>query len=315
MKKHLVFGLMLLLIVLSACSNNEIFPNRKDSIQTENEPSHPAHSSSFVSREDLYYCLAKKDAEKNDSLTLQGQIIGGVVPHHLVAGNLIARFMENLAQNNPEVIVLVGPNHYNLGAKVISGYYDWQTPEGIVKTDKQIVKELLESGLASENEEVMANEHSIGAVVPFIEHFLPDANIVPLILHHDVSLEEVDKILAMLNTYWDEKVVFIGSVDFSHYLSRQEAQEKDEYTLQVMRDFDYEKLYGMSSDYLDSPASLALVFRNAERRGIMDFHVLDNTNSGIILKNDMIETTSYFTLMFEEKMREKNNNKKTEKKN
>jgi AmmeMemoRadiSam system protein B len=154
------------------------------------------------------------------------------------------------------------------------------------------------SGLAAVNEEVMANEHSIGAVVPFIGHFLPETNIVPLIFHHDVSLDEVDKILAMLNTYLDEKVVFIGSVDFSHYLSRQEAQKKDEYTLQVMRDFDYGNLYSMSSDYLDSPASLALVFRNAERRGIREFDVLDNTNSGIILKNDMIETTSYFTLIF-----------------
>jgi hypothetical protein len=312
MKKHLVIGLVLLLIVLllivllliglSVCTNNEIFSNRKES-QTQTEPAHPAHSSSFVSREDLYYCLAKQDGEKKDSLTLQGQIIGGIVPHHLVAGHLIARFMENLALNsNPEVIVLVGPNHYNLGAKVITGYYDWQTSEGIVKTDKQIVRELVNSGLALENEEVMANEHSIGAVVPFIEHFLPEARVVPLIFHHDVSLDEVDKVLAMLATYLDEKAVFIGSVDFSHYLSRQEAQEKDEYTLQVMHDFDYGNLYSMSSDYLDSPASLALVFRNAERRGITDFHVLDNTNSGIILKNDMIETTSYFTLIFEEKI-------------
>lgn len=263
-------------------------------------PANPLHPSTFVTKSDLYNCLVKMEDDK-ENIAKGKQIIGGVVPHHLAAGHLTARLIKNIAQNPPPVIVLVGPNHNNAGGKVITGLYDWQTPEGIIKTDRKTVQRLIDKKLAVLDEKVMSTEHSIGAVVPFIRHFMPETFIVPLILHHDVSVGEVDAILETLKESLGENTVILGSVDFSHYLTRREAEEKDKVTLKAMRAFDYKALYGMSSDYLDSPASLALVFRYAEGKGIQEFQVLDNTNSGIILKNETIETTSYFTILFEEK--------------
>lgn len=283
---------VLFCVVLGGCAQKV---NSADSSNAN-----PVHPSTFVTKAELYKCLTKMDNDKKDIIT-EGQISGGVVPHHLVAGHLTARLIKEIAHSDPKIIVLVGPNHNNAGGKVITGLYDWQTPEGIIKTDQKIVQKLVEQGLAVLDEKVMSTEHSIGAVVPFIRHFMPETLIVPLIFHHDVSLEEVDSILEKLIESLGEETVILGSVDFSHYLTRQEAEEKDKVTLKVMESFDYRALYGMSSDYLDSPASLSLVFRHAEKKGIKEFQVLDNTNSGVILKNDTIETTSYFTLLFEEK--------------
>ena len=137
-------------------------------------------------------------------------------------------------------------------------------------------------------------------MVPLIKHFLPKARIVPVVLHHDVSLQEIDALLDGLEPYLNERAVLISSVDFSHYLTRSEAQVKDRETLSFMRSLDYPALFHLGNDYLDSPASLAAAFLLAQRSGLKDFYVLENTNSGIILQNDFIETTSYFTLVFAE---------------
>ncbi|MDX9871119.1 MAG: AmmeMemoRadiSam system protein B [Clostridia bacterium] len=265
----------------------------------------PSHSSSFVSLAEFNYCLSRYETERTKAAPpgaengAAGKIIAGIVPHHLTAGHLTARFMEKLAQENPAVIVLVGPNHYNSGAKIITGVYDWQTPAGLVESDKESVAELAASGRIAIDDAVLDNEHSIGAVAPFIKYYLPEARLVPLIFHHGVSLEEVDAVLQALESCLAGKdYVVLGSVDFSHYLTRREAGEKDKITLQAMRDFNYAALFTMDSSYLDSPASLSMVFRYAEQRGVRDFTVLDNTNSGFILQNEQMETTSYFTLLF-----------------
>ncbi len=44
---------------------------------------------------------------------------------------------------------------------------------------------------------------------------------------------------------------------------------------------------------MDSPASLSWFSGGCQRAGLQDFRVLQITNSGIILRNDSIETTSY----------------------
>ena len=92
----------------------------------------------------------------------------------------------------------------------------------------------------------------------------------------------------------------MASVDFSHYLTGREAKNKDAQTLMHMRNFDYPTLFRLGDDHPDSPASLAMAFRHAENRGIKEFRVLDHTNSGFIMNNDLMETTSYFTLVFTE---------------
>jgi hypothetical protein len=70
-----------------------------------------------------------------------------------------------------------------------------------------------------------------------------------------------------------------------------------------MKDFDLATLFKLGNDYLDSPASLASVFLYAQRKGVRGFAVLENTNSGELLKNDLMETTSYFSLVFSDDCR------------
>lgn len=259
------------------------------------EGANPSHPSTFITRQDFYSLLDKGTALK----TLPGgRVISAVAPHHLVAGQLIVELMQVIAENKPELVIVVGPNHSNSGGKVITGFYDWETPEGKVITEEKTARVLIEKGLAVRDEEVLSREHSVGTHMPFIRHYLPEAKVVPIILHYDVTLEEVDRLLNVLEPYINDQTLILSSVDFSHYLKRLEAEAKDKETLALMKAFNYSTIFRLGNDYLDSPASLAFAFRLAQRQGIKDFTLLDNTNSGIIMKNDLIETTSYFTLFF-----------------
>jgi len=287
----LFISLIFCLTIMPGCSSRDIEKNQKPAEIKVKAPSHP----SFVTRQEFNAILAKSQTK---TLLANGRIISMVMPHHLVAGHLIVDALETLVPQSPSLVILIGPNHTNKGGKSITGYAGWQTPEGIVPAQQNVVKYLLDQGQAVRDEEVLSNEHSVGALVPFIKHFLPKASVVPIILHHDVSLQEIDTLLQALKPFLDKNAVLISSVDFSHYLTRSEAQAKDQQTIRYMENFDYATLFGLGNDYLDSPASLAAAFRLAEKQGINKFTVLDNTNAGMILQNDFIETTSYFTLMF-----------------
>lgn len=289
MKKILVLLLIIFLVSASGgCQQNNKMQGKREGIN-------PTHPSSFVDKKDLYRYVGREKKEH----PVQGRVRGGIVPHHLLAGALIAGFVSLLAEQKPEIIIIVGPNHNNAGAKIISGLYDWETSEGLVKTERSIVKRLQQAGLVVLADEVLSQEHSVGTLVPFIKYYLPDSKIVPIILHHDVSLREIDTLVQELAPFLNEKAVILGSVDFSHYLTRREAEAKDMATLKAMRDFNYTALFRMGNDHLDSPASLATVFRAMEMMGEKEFRVLAHTNSGVILQNDFMETTSYFTLLFE----------------
>jgi AmmeMemoRadiSam system protein B len=289
--------LVLLIVFLPGCSGQpqgEQEQEKQAQKKFQQSKQQPPHLS-FLTKQELYEVLSGPQEQYN----LEGTILGGVVPHHLLAGSLIADLLAALVPQKPEVIILVGPNHHNLGGRLITGFSAWQTPEGLVETEEKIVQTLLEKSIVGQDEQVLSQEHSIGSLVPLIKHYLPQTKIVPLILHHDVSLKEVDKLLAVLEPWLEEeKCVLLASVDFSHYLTREQAEEKDRFTLKVMKNFDYPTLFHLDNDYLDSPASLATVFRYAENKGLQEFQVLVNTNSGQILQNDFIETTSYFSLVF-----------------
>jgi len=225
------------------------------------------------------------------------KIRGAVVPHHLLAHALIEEVFDHLRADPAPLVVLIGPNHFNKGGKILTSSWGWQTPFGTVDADKDGVDWLLGLTSVKEDPEVFKEEHSMGNLMPFIKYYLPEARVVPIILHHDVSPQEARQLANRLSHLEDSGAVILASVDFSHYLTREQAEEKDAETLKVLESGNTGRLFTMDNDYIDSPASLGTLLYAMEGLGIDGFTLLGNTNSGVILKNDLIETTSYMTLL------------------
>lgn len=214
---------------------------------------------------------------------------------------MIAEFFNQIKDQDIDKIILLGPNHHELGDyPFLTSQYAWETPIGIVEPDSLDIKFLIDhgSGSVGVDEAVLEHEHSIGGIMPFIEHYLPEAQVVPLAISGYTSPGEVDALVKNVLSIVDDKTVIIASVDFSHYLNKAEAQEKDWETLTAIEMRDYSTLYRFESDHLDSPQSIIILLKLVDAMKKNSFEILHHTNSGELLKEDHIETTSYFSMVF-----------------
>ncbi len=224
---------------------------------------------------------------------------GGIVPHHLLPGFILADFYQKIAAQKPKTIILIGPNHYEKGSfKALSSQYGWETPFGVAHPNQAIINDLVTQGLVKIDESVVAGDHSTAGSMPFIKYYLPDTQVVPIILSAKMSLVEIDKLANRLQKYVDTDTVLVAPVDFSHYLSADQAEANDKITLAAMKAFDYDRLLAMNNDYLDSPVSIVTLLKVMKGLKKTNLELLNNTNSGILLHDRSIETTSYFSILF-----------------
>ncbi|MEM3373691.1 MAG: AmmeMemoRadiSam system protein B [Candidatus Woesearchaeota archaeon] len=152
------------------------------------------------------------------------KLIGVISPHagYFFSGPCASwAYMEIAESEFPHAYVILGPNHYN----VFSGLSkkDWETPLGIIKTEKEIIKLLEEKTNLKVNESCHEFEHSIEVQLPFLQFAsrdrLDDLRIVPISLGHDIEFRDIGKQLynVFFNLLKNKKIVFIISSDFTHY--------------------------------------------------------------------------------------------------
>jgi AmmeMemoRadiSam system protein B len=229
-----------------------------------------------------------------------GTIHGCIVPHHLVAKDLIHEVFQKVQKNNYKTVVLIGPDHESTNkGKIFTTLSDWQTPRGILETDSKLTKELLKYDFVIEDDDKITMEHSTSSIIPFINHYLKNIKIVTLVLTKQVKLEDVeiltDELYKNINLH---ETLFIASVDFSHYLNLEDAQKKDLISMEAIKNKDINKLMSFTNDNLDSPISVVTLLKMMDKLGAAEGAILNHSNSELILKKKIEETTSYITYLF-----------------
>lgn len=254
------------------------------------------HAVRFFERDHFY---AGVEYAANHQRTFPYQVRGGIIPHHLYPGFIIADFFQRLSNQKPHTLILIGPNHYERGSfKALTSRYGWQTPFGIVYPDESVIAHLVDASALHVDEDVLPEDHAVSGILPFVSYYLPDTRIVPILLSGHMTETEAAALAEHLFKIADDETVIIAPVDFSHYLNSIQAQEKDEVTLSVVKRFDYRTLFSLNNDYLDSPPSVAVLLMAMEKLGSTTMDLLHNTNSGMLQNNDAIETTSYFSIVY-----------------
>ncbi|MDD5032224.1 MAG: AmmeMemoRadiSam system protein B, partial [Patescibacteria group bacterium] len=120
---------IIILIILSLCFfTGLIFAIHYFSRQTPKTEGLNVHSANPAGWE--FYETAFKF--KKIEFDLSGkEVVAGIIPHHLLAADLIAEFFYNLRGKNYDTVILLGPNHFDSGNySMITSGYDWQTPYG-----------------------------------------------------------------------------------------------------------------------------------------------------------------------------------------
>lgn len=276
-----------------------VFKNNKEVINNNDLQTYLYNGNKNI--ECLYYndtdFINIKDYELKQDV---GTIRGCIVPHHLLAKDLIHEVFQNLRKNKYKTVVLIGPDHESLDiGKIFTTLSDWQTPMGILKTDKETTNVLLNNSFIVENDEKLTKEHSTSGIIPFIKYYLGDAKVITLVITKQTKIEDIDKLVEDIshNINIDE-TLFIASVDFSHYLDLDRANHMDLESMDAIKNKNINRIMNFTNDNLDSPVSIITMLKIMDKICSNNSIVLNHSNSELIMKKKILETTSYVTYLF-----------------
>ncbi len=264
------------------------------------------------------YYYNEKNFDKSTKLAEQigrkdvGVVYGGIVPHHLVAAPMIADFFRQINSTNfntngtdtktdcINTIYILGPNHKRVGEAVVQTVdMDWDTPFGLMNADKLSINEISKKISTQHNPSLLEQEHSVSALVPYAKYYFSNANIVPILLPGSMDYQQCLKLAQIIKKEASKgSALVVASIDFSHYLTPEEAINNDKHTLKLIEDFDYEAIMRLNNDYLDAPQVLVTFLKIMELQQTMTLTELDHKEASSFIGEYTKETTSYFTMLF-----------------
>lgn len=230
------------------------------------------------------------------------QVKGIVVPHHLLASVYIAQGLQSASSHAVTRVVLIGPNHNEKGqAKFQSIDARFLYPGGSYLTQSKVVAKLTSTGLVRLEPETFPAEHSIAGLIPFLAMYFPKAEVVPIVVKQNVDKTEVEAVAKELARLDNSRTVFVASVDFSHYLRSQQAEQNDQLTAEFLQTMDIAGILSLkgTSDYMDSPGSIALLFATLKKLNATHAEMLQHGNSEDIIGEPGGQVTSYFTVTYQ----------------
>jgi AmmeMemoRadiSam system protein B len=176
----------------------------------------------------------KLDKEINESFTSklgpgdlpvkkkEKEVLGIIAPHagYTFSGPCAAWAYKEIAESKlSDIYIILGLSHQGYGSCLSSA--DWETPFGVVKTDKEFAEQIKKNTGLRENEEAHAQEHSIEVQLPFLQFarrdYLDKLSILPIIVSQDVNYGELAKNIARTIKDTGKKATIIASSDFTHF--------------------------------------------------------------------------------------------------
>ena len=202
-----------------------------------------------VREKQISHCVRNDVNNAGDIPTSRlGNVLGLVCPHagYVYSGSAAAWAYDALAADGiPEVAVLLGPNHYGLGAgAALSPDESWATPLGTLRSDAQTAEAVGRLCRYAEVDELAhIREHSIEVQLPFLQYLAGDAvRIVPISIAQlsqaDAALLVEDLGSAIAEAVSGKSAVVIASSDFTHYESKASATAKDSIAIGRILDLD-----------------------------------------------------------------------------
>ncbi len=236
MKSFLIkfLGLILLLAFLFFCQKKDETIERSSNIRalkdTVGFSFNPEQIESVVKlARNMEHDLIAKNREKYGD----EQWIAGICPHddHLLAGRVYIHLFQNLKAKR-YVIFGVAHKAANWGAEnllIFDSFDYWQGPYGPVRVSglrEEIIRRLPKSDFII-NGRWQSEEHSVEGIVPFIQYYHRDAEIISILVPYmdwkrieqlSQNLAEVlSKIVAEHDWKLGEDIAFICSNDGDHY--------------------------------------------------------------------------------------------------
>lgn len=229
-----------------------------------------------------------------------------VCPHagYVYSGPVAAHsYLHVSSMRNPDLIVVVAPNHYGIGSGVSTFKEgEWETPLGRMRVDAAASQKL--AGLCdivSIDPDAHRLEHSLEVQLPFLQKIYGDS--VPF-LPVSVVFQDAETSAALgealAEVAEDKRAVLVASSDLTHYESAASAREKDMALLQQVLDMDVGGFYS-TLERLGVTAcgygAIATVMHAASALGLKKAELLKYSSSGETA-GDNLQVVGYGALRF-----------------
>jgi AmmeMemoRadiSam system protein B len=249
------------------------------------------HVASYPQK-DYYHGLEQPDYQQK----FGEKVFGGIISHHLLTAEDMGKFFAEFTDQKIGTVVLIGPNHFSIGQPRVSiSRQAYDTPWGIVTPNLEIIDALIAAKVGINEEEPFVYEHSIGAIVPFVAHYLPEAKLVPIVLRRETNPVELDVLVKELIRILPEDAIVIASVDFSHHLNRLGADFHDQASFSAIKSFDLERVFNLE---IDSPPSIYTLLSYLDAKGAQKMSLVEKNSTDYTGNPDSKDVTSYFFAHF-----------------
>ncbi len=232
-----------------------------------------------------------------------------IVPHagYVYSGPIAAMsFAEIYRFHNPRTFILIGPNHYGIGAPVAI-YPDgaWETPLGSLEIDSEIAKDLMSRVKYLEPDVyAFAQEHSLEVQLPFIQYmFSNNVKIVPIIIWRqtrEVARDLGNAIADIISSHELGSIVYVASSDWNHYEPHEITTEKDMRAIDPVLRLDDDSFFDTIERFDVSACgygAIATAIVAAKRLDVKNVVLLRHATSGDT-SGYTLETVGYASIAF-----------------
>ncbi len=230
---------------------------------------------------------------------LQAPVTGVIVPHHLLAIDLIAKTFAGIASNNYKNIVLLSPDHFNAGQSNISiTERNFETVFGELQTDANLSRKLKQLPFVREGD-FFYREHGLQASLPFIKYYFPEAHVTAMTFKPTVSRDELDQVISVVAKELPPDSLIVQSTDFSHYLAPVLANDFDKESIAAITSENPEVILKLKQpEHLDSVAALYL--QPSLQKNLLHSKpiIRDHKNSQDYTEDTVTSSTSYLTVVY-----------------
>ena len=165
---------------------------------------------------------------------VSSDIHGIIVPHagYDFSGEITGKAYSSLKGSKQKKAIILAPSHYfELNNATSHNESEWITPLGKIKVNQR--------GFLKQN---ISQEHAIDNQIPFLQKL--DFNEILPIVVGEINQEEAKQIAEKLIKL---EGIFIFSTDLSHFLSYENAKEKDNETIKAIETLDTEKILNIEN--------------------------------------------------------------------
>jgi len=165
-----------------------------------------------------------------------GYIYSGLTAAH--ASHAIGKNRKNRKKRFAKVVLLAPDHRVGFKNGAISDVSAYQTPLGLIRLHEDAAGLRRESALFRSVPDSDRSEHSLEVILPFLQVYLGGFELVPIVL----GPGDIDGLAAAVDEVLDQKTLLVVSSDLSHFLPYQEAVSRDRETIDMILQFESEKL-------------------------------------------------------------------------